>query len=50
MLKAGFSFWLGCRWRCSAASDRPRARFPALRVQTIYLAFATLGFNTAVGW
>ena len=22
--------------------------FPALRVQTIYLAFATLGFNTAV--
>ena len=49
MMKAGISFWLGL----------PAAAvlcfviglilgFPALRVQTIYLAFATLGFNTAV--
>ena len=48
-MKAGISFWLGL----------PAAAlicfvvglilgFPALRVQTIYLAFATLGFNTAV--
>ncbi|MEO7941302.1 MAG: branched-chain amino acid ABC transporter permease [Burkholderiaceae bacterium] len=49
LLKAGISFWVGL----------PAAAlicfmvgiilgFPALRVQTIYLAFATLGFNTAV--
>jgi branched-chain amino acid transport system permease protein len=49
LMKAGFSFWLGL----------PAAAvicfcvgvilgFPALRVQAIYLAFATLGFNTAV--
>lgn len=49
LMKAGLSFWLGL----------PAAAlicfvlgiilgFPALRVQTIYLAFATLGFNTAV--
>jgi branched-chain amino acid transport system permease protein len=49
LLKAGISFWLGL----------PAAMlicfvvglilgFPALRVQTIYLAFATLGFNTAI--
>jgi branched-chain amino acid transport system permease protein len=49
LMKAGISFWLGL----------PAAAvicfvvgiilgFPALRVQTIYLAFATLGFNTAV--
>ena len=49
MMKAGLSWWLGL----------PAAillcfllgiilGFPALRVQTIYLAFATLGFNTAV--
>lgn len=49
LMKAGVSFWLGL----------PAAMlicfmvgiilgFPALRVQTIYLAFATLGFNTAV--
>ncbi|MFZ2737015.1 MAG: branched-chain amino acid ABC transporter permease [Burkholderiaceae bacterium] len=49
LMKAGMSFWLGL----------PAAAlicfvvglilgFPALRVQTIYLAFATLGFNTAV--
>ena len=49
MMKAGISFWLGL----------PAAAlicfvvglilgFPALRVQSIYLAFATLGFNTAI--
>ena len=49
VMKAGISFWFGL----------PAAAlicfvvglilgFPALRVQTIYLAFATLGFNTAV--
>jgi branched-chain amino acid transport system permease protein len=48
-MKAGISWWVGL----------PAAMvlcfviglilgFPALRVQTIYLAFATLGFNTAV--
>ncbi len=49
MMKAGVSFWVGL----------PAAAlicfvvglilgFPALRVQAIYLAFATLGFNTAI--
>ena len=49
LMKAGLSFWVGL----------PAAAlicfvvglilgFPALRVQAIYLAFATLGFNTAV--
>ncbi|GAB3473795.1 branched-chain amino acid ABC transporter permease [Polaromonas eurypsychrophila] len=49
MMKAGISFWVGL----------PAAAlicfvvglilgFPALRVQAIYLAFATLGFNTAI--
>ena len=49
LMKAGVSFWLGL----------PAAAlicfvvglilgFPALRVQAIYLAFATLGFNTAI--
>ena len=49
LMKAGISFWLGL----------PAAAlicfvvglilgFPALRVQSIYLAFATLGFNTAI--
>ena len=49
MMQAGFSFWLalpvamlGCFVIGLALG------FPALRVQTIYLAFATLGFNTAV--
>ncbi|MDR7378049.1 branched-chain amino acid transport system permease protein [Rhodoferax ferrireducens] len=49
LLKAGFSWWLGI----PAAATLCFAvglvlGFPALRVQTIYLAFATLGFNTAV--
>jgi branched-chain amino acid transport system permease protein len=49
LMKAGFSFWfglpvamLGCFLIGLALG------FPALRVQTIYLAFATLGFNTAI--
>lgn len=49
MLKAGFSFWLGLPLAavlCFAVGLV--LGFPALRVQTIYLAFATLGFNTAI--
>ncbi len=49
LLKAGFSWWLGlplgmliCFFTGIIVG------FPALRVQTIYLAFATLGFNTAI--
>jgi branched-chain amino acid transport system permease protein len=48
VLKAGFSFWLGlplAALLCFATGLL--LGFPALRVQTIYLAFATLGFNTA---
>ncbi len=48
-LKAGLSFWLALP---SAAVlcffTGLLVGFPALRVQTIYLAFATLGFNSAV--
>ncbi len=49
LLKAGVSFW----WGLPAAMlicffTGIAVGFPALRVQTIYLAFATLGFNTAV--
>ncbi len=49
MLKAGISWWLGLPAAaviCFAVGLV--LGFPALRVQTIYLAFATLGFNTAV--
>ena len=49
MMKAGFSWWLGLpvgMLICFASGII--LGFPALRVQTIYLAFATLGFNTAV--
>ena len=49
VLKAGFSFWLGLPLAavlCFAVGLV--LGFPALRVQTIYLAFATLGFNTAI--
>ena len=49
LMKAGFSFWLGlpvAMLGCFAVGLA--IGFPALRVQTIYLAFATLGFNTAV--
>ncbi len=49
MMKAGLSFWLGlpaAALLCFVVGLI--LGFPALRVQTIYLAFATLGFNTAV--
>jgi branched-chain amino acid transport system permease protein len=49
MMKAGLSFWLGlpvAALMCFVTGIV--LGFPALRVQTIYLAFATLGFNTAV--
>ena len=49
LMKAGISFWLGlpaAALICFAVGVV--LGFPALRVQTIYLAFATLGFNTAV--
>ncbi|OIQ74531.1 autoinducer 2 import system permease protein LsrC [mine drainage metagenome] len=47
-MKAGLSFWLGLPLAgviCFFVGIV--LGFPALRVQTIYLAFATLGFNTA---
>jgi len=49
LLKAGVSWWLGlpaAAVLCFVLGLM--LGFPALRVQTIYLAFATLGFNTAV--
>jgi branched-chain amino acid transport system permease protein len=49
LMKAGFSFWLGlpvAAFLCFVTGVV--LGFPALRVQTLYLAFATLGFNTAV--
>ena len=48
-LKLGLSFWLGLpvgALICFFVGVL--LGFPALRVQTIYLAFATLGFNTAI--
>jgi branched-chain amino acid transport system permease protein len=49
MLKAGLSFWLGLPMAALCCFVVGLALgFPALRVQTIYLAFATLGFNTAI--
>jgi branched-chain amino acid transport system permease protein len=49
MLKAGLSFWLGLPMAALGCFVVGLALgFPALRVQTIYLAFATLGFNTAI--
>jgi branched-chain amino acid transport system permease protein len=49
MLKAGLSFWLGLPMAAMGCFIVGLALgFPALRVQTIYLAFATLGFNTAI--
>ena len=49
MMKAGWSFWLGLPTAALLCFVSGIAvGFPALRVQTIYLAFATLGFNTAV--
>jgi branched-chain amino acid transport system permease protein len=49
LMKAGLSWWLGlpiAMFLCFVVGIA--LGFPALRVQTIYLAFATLGFNTAV--
>ncbi len=49
LMKAGFSFWFGlpaAMLGCFAIGLA--VGFPALRVQAIYLAFATLGFNTLV--
>ena len=49
LLKAGISFWIGLPLGVLGCFVLGLAvGFPALRVQTIYLAFATLGFNTAV--
>ncbi len=49
LLKAGISFWIGLPLAALLCFVIGLGLgFPALRVQTIYLAFATLGFNTAV--
>ncbi len=49
LLKAGFSWWLGMPLAVMLCFVMGLiVGFPALRVQTIYLAFATLGFNTAM--
>lgn len=48
LMKAGFSFWLGLPVTMAGCFVIGLAiGFPALRVQALYLAFATLGFNTA---
>jgi branched-chain amino acid transport system permease protein len=48
-MKAGLSFWLGLPLSAVACFVIGLAvGFPALRVQSIYLAFATLGFNIAI--
>ena len=48
-LKAGLSFWLALPTAAMLCFVTGLILgFPALRVQTIYLAFATLGFNTAI--
>jgi branched-chain amino acid transport system permease protein len=47
-MKAGLSFWLGLPLAAVLCFVLGLGLgFPALRVQTIYLAFATLGFNVA---
>ena len=49
LMKAGFSFWLGLPVAAVGCFVIGLGLgFPALRGQTIYLAFATLGFNTAI--
>ncbi len=49
MMKAGISWWLGIPAAAALCFFMGLVvGFPALRVQTIYLAFATLGFNIAV--
>ena len=48
MLKAGMSFWFALPTSALICFFTGLVvGFPALRVQTIYLAFTTLGFNTA---
>ena len=48
-MKAGISWWVGLPAAMALCFLIGLILgFPALRVQTIYLAFATLGFNTAV--
>ena len=49
LLKAGISFWIGLPLAALVCfATGLVVGFPALRVQTIYLAFATLGFNSAI--
>ena len=49
LLQHGISFWIGLPLAVIGCFAIGLALgFPALRVQTIYLAFATLGFNTAL--
>jgi branched-chain amino acid transport system permease protein len=49
LMKAGISFWLGLPAAAALCFAVGLVLgFPALRVQAIYLAFATLGFNTAI--
>jgi len=49
LMKAGVSFWIGLPAAMAGCFVLGLVLgFPALRVQTIYLAFATLGFNTAI--
>ena len=49
LMKAGISFWLGLPAAAVICFGVGLILgFPALRVQAIYLAFATLGFNTAI--
>ncbi len=48
IMKAGISWWIGLPAAAALCFAVGLVLgFPALRVQTIYLAFATLGFNTA---
>lgn len=48
-MKAGYSFWLGLPVAAALCFVLGLGLgFPALRVQSIYLAFATLGFNVAL--
>ena len=49
LMQSGHSFWLGLAVAVIGCFVVGLILgFPALRVQTIYLAFATLGFNTAI--
>src|SRR5206468_12999624 len=49
LMQHGVSFWIGLPTAMLGCFVIGLVLgFPALRVQTIYLAFATLGFNTAI--